>query len=70
MESPSDLLHQFNGKEDAKKFCYVYENVQVSGKTDGEKAKRLVAHLNAEAFEYYFDHITDETAPTKEVKSS
>ncbi len=53
MESSSDLKFQFEGKEDAKKFFYVYENVLMKGKTDEEKAYMLVAHLNAEAFEYY-----------------
>ncbi len=29
----------------------------------------MVAHLNAEAFEYYFDHFTEENAPTEAAKS-
>ncbi len=29
-------------------------------KTDEEKAEILVVHLNAETFEYYFDHFTDD----------
>ncbi len=41
----------------------------MKGKTDEEKAERLVAHLNAEAFKYYFDHFTDEGAPTDAAKS-
>ncbi len=65
---PRDLKFQCDGKEDAKKFFYVYENVLMKGKTDEEKADRLLAHLNAEAFEYYFDHFTDENAPTEEAK--
>ncbi len=69
MESPSNLKFQFDGKEDAKKFFYVYENVLIMGKTDEEKEDRLVAHLNAEAFENYFDHFTDKKAPTEEAKS-
>ena len=49
MESPKDLKLQLDGKEDAKKFFYVYQNVRMKSKTDEEKAARLVAHLNAEA---------------------
>ena len=41
----------------------------MKSKTDEEKAERLVAQLNGEAFEYYFDHFTDENAPTEEEKS-
>ncbi len=69
MESPRDLKFQFDGKEDPKKFFCIHDNVQMKGKMDEEKADRLVAHLNAEAFEYYFDNFTDENAPTEETKS-
>ena len=41
----------------------------MKGRTDEEKADRLVAHLNTETFEYYFDHFNDDNAPTKEAKS-
>ena len=50
MESSSDLKFQFDGNEDANKFFYVYENVLTDAKTDEEKADRLAAQLNAEAF--------------------
>ncbi len=70
MESPSDLKFQFDGEKDAKRFFYVYENVLMKGRKDEEKADRLVAHLNTEAFEYYFDHFTDENAPTEKLSLS
>ncbi len=38
----------------------------MKGKTDEEKAEKLGAHLKVEAFEYYFDHLTVENAPTEE----
>ncbi len=41
----------------------------MKGKTDEEKAEKLEAHLNAEAFEHYFEHFTDENAPTQEAMS-
>ncbi len=69
MESLSDLKFHLDGKEDAKKLFYMYENVLMKGRTDEEKANRLVTHLNAEAFENYFDHFTDENTLTEEAKS-
>ena len=44
MASPSDLKYHFSGKEDAKKFFYVYENVVMKNKTEEEKADSLVAY--------------------------
>ncbi len=57
MESPSDFKFQLDVRKDPKNFFYVYEIVK--GKTDEGKADRLVAHLNAEAFEYYFENFTE-----------
>ncbi len=41
----------------------------MKGTTNEEKPDRFVAHLNVEAFEFYFDHLTDENAHTEETKS-
>ncbi len=59
----------FDGKEDAKKFLYVYENVVKKGKTEDEKADKLVDFLKADAFNYYFYYFTEDNAPTEEAKS-
>ncbi len=42
----------------------------MKSKTDEEKADRLVAYLNAELFEHYFDHFMEENATTEAAKSS
>ncbi len=42
----------FDGKENAKKFFYVYENVVMKGKTEKEKGDMLVAFLEADGFDY------------------
>ncbi len=55
MEVPDELKCVFDGKEDAKNFFYVYENVVMKGKTEGENAGKLVTFLKADAFDYYFD---------------
>ena len=34
MASSSELKYDFDGKEDAKKFFYVYENVVMKNKTE------------------------------------
>ena len=62
MEFSCDLKIQFDSKKYSKKVLNVYENVITKGKADEGKGDRLVAHLNAEAFEYYFDHFTDDNA--------
>ncbi len=41
----------------------------MKGKTDEEKADKIVAFLNGEAFEFYFDHFTEDNAPTTEASS-
>ncbi len=69
MASSSDLKYQFDSKEGAKKFFYAYKNVLMKGKTEEEEADRLVANLNAETFEYYFDHFTDVNDRTEEATS-
>ena len=67
--SPSGLKFLFNGKEDAKKFFYVCENVVMKTKTEEEKADSLVVYLDGEAFEYYFDNFTEDNAPNVEARS-
>ncbi len=69
MDSSCGLKFQFNGKEDAMKFCYVHKNVLVKGKKDEEKTGTKVEPLNTEAFECYFDRFTDKDTPTEEAKS-
>ena len=65
MASPSEPKYHFNGKEDAKKFFYAYENVVMKTKAEEEKADSLVAYLDGEAFEYYFDNFTEDNALTR-----
>ncbi len=55
MEVPGEFKCVFDGKEGAKKFFYVYENVMMKGKTEEEKADKLVAFLKADVFDYCFD---------------
>ena len=69
MTSPSELKYHFNGKEDAKKFFYLYENVVMKNKTEEKKADSLVAYLDGEAFEYYFDNFTEDNPPNEEARS-
>ena len=67
--SPRELKYHFSGKEDAKKFFYVYENVDMKTKTEAEKADSLVAYLDGEASEYYFDKFREGNAPNEEARS-
>ena len=69
MASLSELKYHFNGKENTKKFSYVYENVVMKTKTDEERADSLVAYLDGEAFVYYFDNFTKDNAPNEEAVS-
>ena len=67
--SPGEFKYHFSGKEDMKKFFYVYENLDMKNKSEEETADNLVAYLDGEAFEYYFDKFTVHNAPNKEVRS-
>ncbi len=69
MESSSDLKFQFDGRENAEKLFYLYENVLTKSTRVEEKADRLVAHLNAEAVKYYFDRFKEENSHTEGVNS-
>ena len=69
MASPSELKYHFNGKEDAKKLFYVYENVVMKNKTEEEKSDSLVAYLDGEAFEYYFNNFTEDNSLNEEARS-
>ena len=60
MTCPGELKYHLNGREDAMKFFYVYENVFVSTNNEEEKADRLVTYLDGEAFEYYIDNFTED----------
>ena len=41
----------------------MYENVVMENKSEEEKADILGAYLDGEAFEYYFDNLTEDKAP-------
>ena len=69
MASPSELKYHFNGKEDAQKFFYAFENFFMKNKTEEEKADSLVAYLDGEEFEYYFENYTADNAPNEETRS-
>ena len=69
MASLSELKYHFNDKQDARKFFYVYENVVMKNETEEEKAYSLVAYLDGEPFEYYFDNFTEDNAPNDEARS-
>ncbi len=69
MEVPGELKCVFDGKEDAKKFFYVYKNVVMKGKAEEKKDEKLVAFLKADTFDYYFDYFTEDNALTEEAKS-
>ena len=56
MVSLSEVKYHFNGKKDAKKFFYVYENVVMKNKIEKGKADSLVTYLYGEAFKYYFEN--------------
>ena len=62
-------LKMFSGEEDALKFFYVFENVDMRGKSDEENAVELVACLSGEAFQFYYENFTYDNGPTKEAKS-
>ena len=66
MPFPSELKFHFNCKEHAKKFYYVCENVVVKTNTKEEKSNNLVAYLDGEVFEYYFDNFTEDNVPNEE----
>ena len=69
MASPSELKYHSNGKEDAKKFFYVFENVGMKNKTEEQKADSLVAYLDGETFECYFNNFTEDNPPNEEARS-
>ena len=69
MASPSEHKYHFNGKEDAKNFFYVYENVVMKNKIEEEEADSLIAYLDGEAFEYYFGNFTEHNAPNEKERS-
>lgn len=45
MDNPGVLKVQFYGKEDTKKFLYVYMNVVMKEKTEKEKEDKFVTYL-------------------------
>ena len=67
MDTPSELMI-FKGNEDARKFSYLYENVVTKGRTDKEKAEKIVAYLAGTAFDFYFDRFTMDNGWTDEAK--
>ena len=67
MDTSSELMI-FNGNEDARKFFYLYENVETNGLPYKEKAEKIVAYLAGTAFDFYFDRFTMDNGPTDEAK--
>ncbi len=65
MNTLSELI-TFKGTEDASKFFYLYENVVTKSLPDIEKAEKIVAYLTGAAFDFYFDRLTLDNAPTEE----
>ena len=63
---PSELKYHFSGKEGATKFFYVHENFLMKTKTEEGKVGNLVACSDGEAFEYYFDNFTGDSAPNED----
>ena len=66
LASPSELKHNFSGKEDPNNFLHMLESVVMRNKSDEEKADSLVAYLDGEAFEYYFSNFMEDNAPNQE----
>ena len=46
----------------------MYENVVMKNKYEEERADSLVAYLDGEAFEYYFDNFTGDEYPYLEAR--
>ena len=51
---------------DVKKFFFFFENVAMRGKSDEEKALELLAHLEGEAFDFYYETFAEDRALTEE----
>ena len=66
---PSELKYYFNDKKGAKRFFYVYRNVVMKDKTEKDKADNIIAYLDDEAFEYYFENFIYDIALNKEPRS-
>ena len=52
---PASLAFDGNNEADAAKFFFVYENVVMRGKSDEDKAGKLLCYLQGEAFDYYYE---------------
>ena len=63
MRAPRELT-LFSGKGDARKLFYVFENVIMKGASDEDKAEKVVAYLQGEAFDFYFERFTNEDSLT------
>ena len=66
---PQWIKYHFNGKEDTKKFFYISENVGMKKNAEDKKADSLVAYLEGEAFECYFQNFTEDNAPNEDSRS-
>ena len=69
MASTSEHKDHFSGEEDTKKFFHMCEHVIMKAKFEEENSNNLVAYLNGEKFEYYFDNFTEDNDPNEEVRS-
>ena len=66
--APSEF-NMFAGEEDALKFFYVFENVEMKEKSEEDKATESAAYLTGEAFQFYYETFTYDNKPTEEAKS-
>ena len=67
--APSELK-MFSGEEDALKLFYVFENVDMRGKTQEEKATEIIAYLTVEVFQFYYKISLTRTARQKKPRYS
>lgn len=54
---PSTIL--FDRTSDIRKFFFYYENVAVATKSDEEKARKLLFHLQGSVFDLYYDRFVE-----------
>ena len=63
---PSTAKMDGSLSSDVKKFFFFFENVAMRGKSDEEKALELLAHLEGEAFDFYYETFAKDGALTEE----
>lgn len=50
----------FDGSGDLKIFMFYFENVAMRGKPQEDKCHELIAHLDGEAFRFFFEKFTED----------